>query len=801
MTATYPDDSYPEYYHAGPPGPSDPPPPDAYPYAAGSPPPAAWDPGPPHGALEAHPSPAPSPPDPAAAHRVLREVFGYDRFRGDQEPIIQRLIAGGDALVLMPTGGGKSLCYQIPALLRTGVGVVVSPLIALMQDQVDALRQLGVRAAFLNSTLDYRSSRALEEQMRQGALDLVYVAPERLLTERFLQLLGQTPLALFAIDEAHCVSQWGHDFRPEYIQLAVLHQHFPQVPRVALTATADAPTRAEIVARLQLQQAEVYVSSFNRPNIRYRIVEKANGRRQLLEFLRAEHAQDAGIVYCLSRKRVEETAEFLAANGFTALPYHAGLPSAVRAAHQARFLREESIVMVATIAFGMGIDKPDVRFVAHLDLPKSLEAYYQETGRAGRDGLAADAWLAYGVGDVVMMRRMLADSDADPHHKQVEQHKLGALLGYCETTECRRQVLLRYFGERMEQPCGNCDTCLEPVDTWDASVAAQKAMSCVYRTEQRFGVGYLVDVLRGKDDPRIRRFGHDRVSTFGIGKDLSEKQWRSVFRQLVAAGLLSVDMQGYGGLRLTETSRPVLRGEQPVRLRKDPTPAKRGEQRSRVTRIDFDDPAANALWQALRGLRTSLAEQQGVPPYVIFADASLREMVHYRPRDPEQLGRISGVGATKLERYGDHFLQVLQAHEAEWGRPDDLPPLPERAAPARASAAPAYPDMSETVRTSLDLFLSGTAPEDIAARRGFKPSTIYGHLAKAIEAGELSPEHAVRLEAEERKAIEAAFLALPEDTRFALQPVFEALGGAYDYGTLRCVRAGMRVRGAFPEQT
>jgi ATP-dependent DNA helicase RecQ len=512
---------------------------------------------------------------------LLNRVFGYPSFRGAQQRIIEHVSAGGDALVLMPTGGGKSLCYQIPALLRPGTGIVVSPLIALMQDQVDALRQLGVRAAFLNSSLMPDEQQRVEQALLDGALDLLYVAPERLLTERFLALLDRVRPALFAIDEAHCVSQWGHDFRPEYIQLDRLHQRWPDIPRIALTATADAPTRNEIVTRLQLGQAELFVSSFDRPNIRYRIVEKTQPRRQLLDFLRAEHPNDAGIVYCLSRRRVDETAEFLRAQGFDAIAYHAGHPPEERRARQARFIQGDNVVVVATIAFGMGIDKPDVRFVAHLDLPKSVEAYYQETGRAGRDGLPADAWLCYGLSDVVMLRQFIDKGEGEERFKRVEHHKLDALIGLCESIECRRRTLLNYFGERLPEPCGNCDTCLTPVETWDGTEAARKALSCMFRTGQKFGAAHLTDVLLGKDTARIRKFGHERVSTFGIGRELKADQWKSVYRQLVAAGLAAVDVEGFGGLRLTEAARPVLRGEQPVRLRKDPEQKARGERRPR----------------------------------------------------------------------------------------------------------------------------------------------------------------------------------------------------------------------------
>ncbi|MTW22960.1 DNA helicase RecQ [Allochromatium palmeri] len=602
-----------------------------------------------------------------SAREILSRVFGYDCFRGAQAEIIDQLIGGGDALVLMPTGGGKSLCYQIPALIRSGTAVVVSPLIALMQDQVEALRQLGVRAAFLNSSLDLDEARAVERSLRQGTLDLLYVAPERLLTERCQSLLDAVEIALFAIDEAHCVSQWGHDFRPEYIQLECLHARWPQVPRIALTATADAPTRNEIVARLSLESARQFVSSFDRPNIRYRVVEKSNPRQQLLAFLRREHPESAGIVYCLSRRRVEETAVYLEAQGFKALPYHAGLPSAMRREHQARFLREDGLIMVATIAFGMGIDKPDVRFVAHLDLPKSLESYYQETGRAGRDGLPADAWMAYGLSDLVTLRRRIDESEAEERFKRIEMHKLDQILGFCETANCRRQVLLHYFGEPLEQPCGNCDTCLEPVETWDGTEAARKALSCIYRTGQRFGSAYLADVLLGKSNERIRRFGHDKASTFGIGQSVDGRpmnadHWRSVYRQLVAAGLVSVDVEGHGSLRLTEASRPILRGERAIQLRRDPE-RKRSSDKTRAPRVaPPSDPEAAELWQALRAHRFALAQEQDVPAYVIFGDATLREMLAHRPRTLVEMGRLTGVGEIKLARFGEGFLRVLAEH-------------------------------------------------------------------------------------------------------------------------------------------
>jgi len=606
------------------------------------------------------------------ASHVLRSVFGYDRFRPPQDEVVAHLIAGGDSLVLMPTGGGKSLCFQIPSLVRFGTGIVVSPLIALMQDQVAALRQAGVRAAFLNSSQRPDEGRRVEAQFRAGDLDLLYLAPERLLLERTLDLLDGAPLALFAIDEAHCVSQWGHDFRPEYLQLAVLGQRYPGVPRIALTATADERTRVEIIDKLDLTGARLFISSFDRPNIRYRIQEgQGNVRETLLRFIRGEHPGEAGIVYCLSRKKTEDVADWLTSKGVPALPYHAGLSAEVRAENQTRFIHEEGIVMVATIAFGMGIDKPNVRFVAHLSLPKSVEAYYQETGRAGRDGLPADAWMSYGLQDVIMLRQLLAESGAEAAYKRVERHKLDAMLGLCELTGCRRQALLAYFGETLPAPCGNCDTCLTPPATWDASVAAQKALSCVHRTGQRFGVMYLIDVLLGKEDERIQRFGHDRLTTFGIGTELDAKGWRGVYRQLIARGLLNVDVDGHGGLQLTDACRPVLRGEEALWLRRES--AVPAGKRSRVAKSPSEKPSAGKvatgnfvspedqqLWAVLRGLRMELARAQNVPPYVVFHDATLAEMVRRRPQSLDELGALSGIGERKLAAFGEQFLAAIQ---------------------------------------------------------------------------------------------------------------------------------------------
>jgi len=629
---------------------------------------------------------------------LLRTLYGYESFRGDQEAIIDHVTAGGDAFVLMPTGSGKSICYQIPSLLREGTGIVISPLIALMQDQVSALRQIGIRAAFLNSSLSLPDARRTEAEWIRGELDLLYVAPERLLTERFLEILGGLRPALFAIDEAHCVSQWGHDFRPEYLQLAFLQQRFPGVPRIALTATADDATRRDILEQLILQEARVFIAGFDRPNIRYAVTPKRDTSQQLLRFLERGHPEDSGIVYCMTRRRVEQVSRLLVDHGIPALPYHAGLDAETRRKHQERFLREDRVVMVATIAFGMGIDKPDVRFVAHLDLPRSLEAYYQETGRAGRDGLPADAWMAYGLADVVALRALAAQSDAEEEHKRIERHKLEALLGFCETTRCRRQVLLEYFGQKLSEPCGNCDTCLNPVDTWDGTTAAQMALSAVARTGQRFGASYLVDLLRGDATERMRGFGHDRLKTFGVGSELTKAQWHAVFRQLVAAGHLTVDVEGYGGLRLGEGSRDLLQGRLTIRFRRDPLiSAADAVQRKRKARSSaggrggrsagklWSDDAAEsaarqsgdafadeALWEALRGKRRELANEQGLPPYVVFHDSTLREMVLCRPADLQEMSAIPGVGVVKLERYGEAFLEVIRAQRATG--PDDSPP-------------------------------------------------------------------------------------------------------------------------------
>ncbi|HEY7772228.1 MAG TPA: DNA helicase RecQ [Marinagarivorans sp.] len=593
---------------------------------------------------------------------VLEHVFGYDQFRGQQEAIVNAVVGGDDALVIMPTGGGKSLCYQIPALLRPGVAIVVSPLIALMQDQVEALRALGVKAGFLNSTLSQQEIYDNEQAIQAAQFDVVYIAPERLIQARTINLLQHSQIALFAIDEAHCVAQWGHDFRADYLRLDVLHNEFPGVPRIALTATADTRTRQEIIERLSLHDGQQFISGFDRPNIQYRIQPKDKPRQQLIKFLKQEHDGDAGIVYCLSRDKVEKTAAWLRDEGFDALPYHAGLPAEIRAKHQRRFLRDDSVVMVATIAFGMGIDKPDVRFVAHLDMPKSIEAYYQETGRAGRDGAPSTALLLYGFEDVVKLRQMTSNSEGSEAFRRAEQERLNAMLALCELASCRRQTLLRYFDDDLPEPCGNCDTCIEPPKTWDATEAAQKALSCVYRTGQRYGVQHVVDVLRGEKNDRIAQLGHDKLTTYGIGSHLSQHEWKGLFRQLTALGYLDVDRE-FGSLLLTERCRALLRGELSIELRKDVRITTKKGKRQAIE-VDHQDLP---LWHALRQCRRRLSEEYGVPPYVIFHDATLQHMLEVKPQNTHQLMQVSGVGDAKAQKYGQDFLDVIRNYEYSLG--------------------------------------------------------------------------------------------------------------------------------------
>ncbi|MEE1929527.1 DNA helicase RecQ [Streptomyces sp. TRM 70351] len=622
---------------------------------------------------------------------VLNRVFGYDAFRGPQQEIVEHVVAGGDALVLMPTGGGKSLCYQIPALVRDGVGVVVSPLIALMQDQVDALRALGVRAGYLNSTQDAEERRLVEAEFAAGELDLLYLAPERLRLESTLRMLERGRVALFAIDEAHCVAQWGHDFRPDYLALSQLHERWPDVPRIALTATATEATHAEIASRLALEDARHFVASFDRPNIQYRIVPKGEPKKQLLGLVRGEHAGEAGIVYCLSRNSVERTAEFLNQQGVAAVPYHAGLDARVRQENQSRFLREDGLVVVATIAFGMGIDKPDVRFVAHLDLPKSVEGYYQETGRAGRDGLPSTAWLAYGLQDVVQQRKLIDTSEGDDAHRRRLAAHLDAMFALCETVECRRVQLLEYFGQRGE-PCGNCDTCLTPPQSWDGTVPAQKVLSTVWRLQherrQKFGTGQIIDILLGRTTAKVSQFGHDALSVFGVGGELAEAEWRSVVRQLIARRLLAVEGD-YGTLVLTEASGEVLGGRREVPLRRDPARVKAarpartaGPGRQAAAAVELS-PEAEPVFQELRAWRAAEAREQGKPPYVIFHDATLREIASRAPASLAELGEVSGVGENKLARYGQAILGLLAAPEGS---------APAGSAPGASAQAPPAPD-------------------------------------------------------------------------------------------------------------
>lgn len=722
---------------------------------------------------------------------LLHTVFGFNDFIGLQEDVIPHIIAGNDAVVLMPTGGGKSLCYQIPAMIRDGFGVIVSPLIALMRDQVTALKQAGVRAACLNSALSPQEMNEVQADLEYGRLDLLYVAPERLCRPEFLDRLARLRPNLFAIDEAHCVSQWGHDFRPEYLQLAVIPERFPGVPRVALTATADGPTRQDILNHLHLQEARIFATGFDRPNIRYTVLPKDQPQRQLLQFIRDNHQGDSGIVYRVSRKKTEQTAAFLNKNGHTALPYHAGLSAEERHGNQERFMREEGLIMVATVAFGMGVDKPDVRFVAHLEPPRSLEAFHQETGRAGRDGLPANAWMTYGLQDFAIMRSMINGNEADDRRKFVEHRKLDSIMAFLETPTCRRQALLSYFGEAID-PCGNCDTCTSPPDTWDGTVAAQKALSNIFRTGQRFGAKHLANVLKGKMSKRTEQFGHDQLSTFGIGEELSNQEWRSVYRQLGSSGLLDVDIEGHGALKLNEKSWQVLRGELPVTLRTDPIMTKPSRRKTRGERIDEEGAIATSearhLFEALRVKRQELAEERGVPPYAVFPDRTLLEMVRYRPANPEEFSRLSGVGAVKLESFGAIFLDLIKGHEAIHGRPDDVPVHPkafDMPTPGKTEA------INDTIRETVSIFQECRNVEDVAERRALKPSTIWGHLLKAVTHGLLTWQSACNLSDEEIHEIRDVITAFRSKGIMELTPVHEELGGRFDYPLLRIVRAGI----------
>jgi ATP-dependent DNA helicase RecQ len=701
---------------------------------------------------------------------ILRRHFGYDQFRLQQQQIIETLINGKDALVLMPTGGGKSLCYQIPAMVRDGVAIVISPLIALMQDQVDALAQNGISAAFLNSSQNPDQQQQVRRQLLHSEIELLYVAPERALTEGFLQLLEQCNIALFAIDEAHCVSQWGHDFRRDYQSLYRLHDLFPQIPRIALTATADKRTRQEIEQQLRLQDAAKFVHSFDRPNIFYRISEGSNNRQRLWNFLRENHAADSGIVYCLSRKQVESTATWLCDKGRDALPYHAGLDNVTRAEHQRHFLQQENVIIVATIAFGMGIDKPDVRFVAHLNLPKNIESYYQETGRAGRDGQAANAWLAYGLQDIIMLRQMMQQGDSDEQYKRVLHNKMEAMLGLCEQTQCRRQTLLNYFDESLAEPCGRCDNCTEPPQTWDATEASRMALSCVIRTGQRFGVNYVIDVLMGKEQERILQNNHHQLSTFGIG-NLDNAEWRSLFRQLIALGYLFSDIDSYGALKLHPDSKPLLQGKQDLYLRKFAREVKTTstDRKDKKTSVRVADAA---LFEALRDHRKQLADEQGVPPYVILHDKTLHELCRQRPGSSEQLATIIGIGARKLELYGRDLIDIISQHPLEETLDNSL---------------------SDTINETLKLHSSGLLPDAIATQRELSLTSIYSHLSSAISADVLELDAVIKIDREQLDEIVYNIEMVHSEGDFKLRKVYESLDRRYDYNLLNCVNASLNL--------
>jgi ATP-dependent DNA helicase RecQ len=705
------------------------------------------------------------------AQKILKDVFGYDAFRHHQRDIIDTVLKQkSDVLVLMPTGGGKSICYQIPSLILEGTGIVISPLIALMQDQVEALQQLGIRAAFINSSQTVKQNNEIRRQLQDNELDILYLSPERLLKDDTLELLDKIKVSLFAIDEAHCVSEWGHDFRRVYQELKVLSKRYPKTPKIALTATADEKIKNEIIKQLILKDAKVYVNSFDRPNISYEIIERDGGHQQLHQFIKKKHPENCGIVYCLSRKKVEATADFLNKKGRVALPYHAGMSSAKRAEYQKRFLREDNIIIVATIAFGMGIDKPNVRFVAHFSLPKNIESYYQETGRAGRDGLPSDAWMAYGYQDVVLLRQFITGSNAEDAHKRVLNNKLDSLIDLCEQSSCRRQTILGYFGEELKEPCGNCDNCLNPPEKIDVTESAQKALSVVHRTEQRFGMMYLIDVLTGKDDERIRKNGHDKLSLFGIGGNETKTCWRTIFRQLITHQFLFVNEDQFNALNLTDKCRPLLKGEEKFFIKKqnkkEPAPISKDKPKDEYELKNYDLP----LWAALKELRTELATEQGVPPYIIFSDASMLQMVKTRPADKDQFKYIIGVGEFKAEKYGEKFCAVINKF---------------------ANQQKVNARLSDNSKETIYLFNQGKKPEEIAEERDINLNTVYSHLAEAIKFGTLQATEVVGLPQDEIDEIiqVAEITGYLEENK--LKPVFEMLDGEYNYGVLRCVLAGL----------
>lgn len=728
---------------------------------------------------------------------ILRTTYGFRDFRGKQEEIVNQMINGGDALVIMPTGSGKSLCYQLPSIVRDGPGIIVSPLIALMQDQVNELVQMGIRAAFLNSSQSPQEQAQVELQLRNGELDMLYVAPERLVTPVFLALLDTINPALFTIDEAHCVSQWGHDFRPEYTRLSILRERFPQVPVIALTATADGPTRNDIAEQLHLQQAPVFATGFDRPNITYSIQNRERGYDQLFSFIRSSYKDESGIVYCQSRKKVEEIAEKLITAGFNALPYHAGMSAIQRNHNQSKFMMEESVIMVATVAFGMGVNKPNVRFVAHLGLPKSLEAYHQETGRAGRDGIPADALLLYNMQDIVLARRMITRSSTN--RAIIEQHKFNSLLGFVETTECRRNVILSYFGETRKEKCGNCDTCLFPVETWDGTIAAQKALSCVFRTGQRFGATHLTDILVGNLTKRVSEHEHNLIKTFACGKELGKETWKGVFRQLVALQLLDSDPEN-GSLKLNETSWEILRNERTVSLRRESLSATAAKH---VNKKELDAamedalrrPDATLLLDLLKLERTKISREQNIPPYSVLPDKTLLELAAYRPIEKDDLCNIHGIGQTKLAMYGDMLLNVLLAFEAEHGRPETLPPLPQRAA-AKQKKKDADKTITGTVQKSIDLFNELGDINLVAAERNLVPGTIYGHIARAVELGKVElAAVTAQLTAQEVESVRAE-VAAAIGTGTGIKGAHTTLHGKYDYGLLRCIAVELKNSGS-----